>query len=309
MTAMVIDGREVATQLRARLADELAAAAASGAKVGLATVRVGNSASAESYERSLTSLAASLGCPMHPEQLPADAELDDVLGIIGKLNSDSRISGILILRPVPPQIPEDELYRLLDPTKDVEAVTEANAGRMARGIPRFITSTAASVFQLLDHHFRQTGRDPATALVGRTVTVVGRSHNVGRPALWLALDRGATIIGCDQHTSNAGLLGHFTRQADVLIVAAGVPGLIKGDMVRDGVIAIDVGITSVPDPDTGQSRLVGDLDFAEVSAKAEAITPVPGGVGPVTDVWLIRNTVAAAIGRHGGHHPAPWSTS
>jgi methylenetetrahydrofolate dehydrogenase (NADP+) / methenyltetrahydrofolate cyclohydrolase len=309
MSATVIDGRKVAMELRTRLADDLVEAVASGARVGLATVLVGDSSSAEAYERSLANLAASLGCPMHPERLPADAELDDVLGTIGKLNSDSRISGILILRPLPAHIPEDELYRLLDPAKDVEAVTEANAGLMARGTPRFVTSTPASVFQLLDHYLRQVGRDPASWLVGRTVTVVGRSHNVGRPALWLALDRGATIVGCDKHTSDAGRLAEFTVQADVLIVAAGVPGLVTGDMVRDGVIALDVGITSIINPETGKRRLVGDLDFPSVAARAEAITPVPGGVGPVTDVWLIRNTIAAAVGRHGGHPPAPWTTS
>jgi methylenetetrahydrofolate dehydrogenase (NADP+) / methenyltetrahydrofolate cyclohydrolase len=298
MSATVIDGRKVATELRARLAGELAQAVAGGAQVGLATVRVGDSPSAEAYERSLAILAASLGCPMLPERLPADAEADEVLRTIARLNSDPRVSGILVLRPLPPHLVERDLYERLDPYKDVEAVTDANAGLMARGAPRFVTSTAASVFELLDHYFQLSGRDPATALVGRTVTVVGRSHNVGRPALWLALDRGATIIGCDKHTSDAGRLADFTVQADVLIVAAGAPGLITGDMVREGVIAIDVGITSVLDADTGKTRLVGDLDYPSVAARAEAISPVPGGVGPVTDVWLIRNTIAAAVGLH-----------
>ena len=124
--------------------------------------------------------------------------------------------------------------------------------------------------------------------------MVGRSNGVGKPAQWLGLERDATVITCHSGTSEAGRLADFTRQADILIAATGVPGLITGEMVRDGVIAVDVGINAVKDPSTGDTRIVGDLDFEGVGAKAEAITPVPGGVGPVTDVWLVGNTLAAA---------------
>jgi methylenetetrahydrofolate dehydrogenase (NADP+)/methenyltetrahydrofolate cyclohydrolase len=130
------------------------------------------------------------------------------------------------------------------------------------------------------------------------VVIVGRSHNVGKPAVWLALDRGATVISCDVNTDEAGLLEHYTQQADVLIVAAGVPRLITDEHVREGVIAIDVGINPVSDPVTGAVHLVGDLDADRVAMKAEALTPVPGGVGPITDVWLVRNAVIAAIALH-----------
>jgi methylenetetrahydrofolate dehydrogenase (NADP+)/methenyltetrahydrofolate cyclohydrolase len=306
VAATIIDGRRVAAELRARLGDDLAEVTANGARVGLATVAVGDAPAAQAYERSLRTLAASVGCPYRAERLTGDAEPDEVLATVGKLNTDPRVSGILVLRPLPGRIREEELYRLLDPAKDVEAVTAANAGLMAQGTPRFVPSTPASCFHLLDHHLRDTGRDPTTALAGSTITVVGRSHNVGKPALWLALQRGATVISCDKHASDAGTLADFTAQADVLIVAAGVPGLIRGDMVKPGAVVIDVGINTVPDPDNGRTRLVGDVDFASVSAVAGAVTPVPGGVGPVTDVWLIRNTLAAAVARHGGRLPSPW---
>ena len=124
--------------------------------------------------------------------------------------------------------------------------------------------------------------------------LVGRSNNVGKPALWLGLARGATVVSCHHFTSQAGRLAEHTRRADIVIVAAGVPGVVTGEMVKEGVIAVDVGINPVKDPETGKTRLVGDLDYESVAAKAEAITPVPGGVGPITDVWLLRNTVEAA---------------
>ncbi len=221
-----------------------------------------------------------------------------MLATVGKLNADPRVTGILVLRPLPPQVPEVALYRILDPAKDIEAVHPANAGLMAHGLPRFVPSTPASCFYVLDHYARSKGEDPSRFLTGKTVVIVGRSHNVGKPAVWLALDRDATVVSCNLQTSEAGRLEHFTRQADVLIVAAGVPGLITGDHVRDGVIAIDVGINPIEDPLTGKVRLVGDLDAESVALKAEALTPVPGGVGPITDIWLVRNAVIAAIALH-----------
>jgi methylenetetrahydrofolate dehydrogenase (NADP+)/methenyltetrahydrofolate cyclohydrolase len=165
---------------------------------------------------------------------------------------------------------------------------------LALGLPRFTPSTPASVFYLLDRWVESTGRRPSTFYNGKELVLVGRSNNVGKPALWLGLARNATVSSCHHFTSEAGKLAEHTRRADILVVAAGVPGLVDGSMVSDGVIAIDVGINPVTDPETGATRLVGDLDFASVAAKAEAVSPVPGGVGPITDVWLLRNTVRAA---------------
>jgi methylenetetrahydrofolate dehydrogenase (NADP+) / methenyltetrahydrofolate cyclohydrolase len=140
--------------------------------------------------------------------------------------------------------------------------------------------------------------ETSTFYDGKTVVIVGRSNNVGKLALWLALDRNATVVSCDKHTADAGMLTHFTRQADILIVAAGVPSLVTADMVKDGVIAVDVGINPVTNPTTGRTHLVGDIDTDDVAQRAEAVTPVPGGVGPLTDVWLVHNAVRAATALH-----------
>lgn len=152
---------------------------------------------------------------------------------------------------------------------------------------------------MLDRYLVTSGHDPANFYARSTVVVVGRSNNVGKPAVSLGFSRNATVISCDEHTYNAGYLRDYTQNADVLIVAAGVPELIDGSYVREGVIAIDVGINPVEDSYTGKVRLVGDLDFSSVAAKAEAISPVPGGVGPITDVWLLKNAALAAKLVHG----------
>ncbi|HEX7248083.1 MAG TPA: bifunctional 5,10-methylene-tetrahydrofolate dehydrogenase/5,10-methylene-tetrahydrofolate cyclohydrolase, partial [Actinomycetota bacterium] len=167
-------------------------------------------------------------------------------------------------------------------------------GLLALGRPRFVPSTPASCFYLLDSYARSTGVDPADFYVGKTLVVVGRSTSVGKPAQWLALERHATVLAAHSRTASSGRLSEATRQADILIVAAGRPGLVTGDMVSEGVIAVDVGFHTVEDPATGTPRFVGDLDFESVAAKAQAITPVPGGVGPITDVWLVGNTLVAA---------------
>jgi methylenetetrahydrofolate dehydrogenase (NADP+) / methenyltetrahydrofolate cyclohydrolase len=294
MSATVIDGEALAAELRAEVEGEFEALAAKGIRPGLATVLVGEDYAAHAYERRVRRLAEELGCHYDSEVLAADVEHADALAAVGKLNADPRISGILVLRPLPPQVLEAGLYRTLDPLKDVEAVHPDNAGLLALGEPRFTPSTPASIFFLLDRYVERTGRDPATYYNGLDLVLVGRSNNVGKPALWLGLARGATVVSCHHFTSQAGRLAEHTLRADIVIVAAGVPGVVNGEMVKEGVIAVDVGINPVRDPETGKTRLVGDLDFESVAARAEAITPVPGGVGPITDVQLLRNTVAAA---------------
>jgi methylenetetrahydrofolate dehydrogenase (NADP+)/methenyltetrahydrofolate cyclohydrolase len=292
--ARVIDGNALAEELKDRLRAEGKGLAEQGVQAGLATMLVGDDYASHVYERRVRRLAESVGCHYVCERLPADAEQADALAVVGKLNADPRISGILILRPLPAQVSEVELYRILDPIKDIEAVHPLNAGLLALGRPRFIPSTPASCFYLLDRYLQLSGRDPGSFYRGSDLVVVGRSNNVGKPALLLALARNATLISCDEYTFAAGRLPEHTRQADALIVAAGVPGLIGPDHVHDGVIVIDVGINPVTDPGSGKVRLVGDVQSAPVAEKAEALSPVPGGVGPVTDVWLLRNTVVAA---------------
>lgn len=291
MSATVIDGNALAEELSAHVHQELEQLKISGSVPGLATILVGEDHAAAAYERHVRRLAERLGCEYANEHLPGDAELADVLAVVGKLNADPRVTGILVLRPLPAGISEPLVYRALDPYKDVEAVHPENAGLLAHGRPRFVPSTPASCFYLLDSYLRSTGRDPRTAYAGTTLVVVGRSDSVGKPAASLGLQRNATVVTCHSRTAD---LASFTRQADILIVAAGVAGLVTGDMVRDGVIAVDVGIDPVKDPETGKVRFVGDIEFDGVAEKAEAITPVPGGVGPITDVWLIGNAVSAA---------------
>ena len=294
MSARIIDGEAIAAELRREVEEAFREVAFAGVRPGLATVLVGENYAAEAYERRVRRLAEELGCRYGAEVLAPDVEQADALAVVGKLNADPRISGILILRPLPTQVSEAEIYRTLDPLKDIEAVHPDNAGLLALGQPRFVPSTPASVFHMLDRYVEETGRDPATFYNGLDVVLVGRSNNVGKPALWLALARGATVVSAHHFTSLAGRLTEHTERADILIVAAGVPKVVDGEMVKAGVIAIDVGINPVRDEATGRTRLVGDLDFDSVAAKAEAISPVPGGVGPITDVWLVRNTIEAA---------------
>lgn len=290
----VIDGNALAEELHASVEDELKILRLSAVQPGLATVMVGEDFGATAYERHVRRLAEELEYRYVCERLDDDAVLEEVIATIGKLNADPRITGILVLQPLPRHLHEAEINSALDPVKDVEAVHPVNAGLLAQGRPRFIPSTPASCFYMLDSYVRSTGADPARFYRGKTLVVVGRSNGVGKPAQWLGLQRDATVITCHSGTSEAGRLGDFTRQADILIAATGVAAIVTGDMVRDGVIAIDVGINAVKDPATGKTRIVGDLDFDGVGDRAEAITPVPGGVGPVTDVWLVGNTLAAA---------------
>jgi methylenetetrahydrofolate dehydrogenase (NADP+)/methenyltetrahydrofolate cyclohydrolase len=291
VSARVIDGEALAAELRKDAERELAAL---GSRPGLATILVGDDYAARAYERRLRRLAEDLGCRYTHEALDPGAEQADVLAVVGKVNADPRVSGILILRPIPPHISEAELYRTLEPLKDIEAVHPDNAGLLALGTPRYVPSTPASVFHLLDRYVEDSGRDPASFYNGLDLVLVGRSNNVGKPALWLGLARNATVVSCHAYTSQAGRLADHTRAADILVVAAGVPRIVTGDMVKEGAIVVDVGINAVRDEEAGTTRLVGDLDFESVARRAEAVTPVPGGVGPITDVWLLRNTIEAA---------------
>jgi len=288
----IIDGNACAAELGEKLSAEISKLAASGLGPGLATVIAGSDYAAMAYERRVRRLAERLGCYYVAETLTPDVVEAEVLAIVGKLNADPRIAGILILRPLPPQVDEAHVFSTLHPRKDIESVHPDNAGRLALGEPRFVPSTPASCFYLLDHYLVSSGRDPTSFYSGRCVVVVGRSNNVGKPAMLLGMARGAVAISCDEHAYRAGRLREFTTQADVLIVAAGVPRLVGADDVREGAIVLDVGINPEVE-ESGRVRFVGDVDFSSVATRVEAITPVPGGVGPVTDVMLLLNTVRA----------------
>jgi methylenetetrahydrofolate dehydrogenase (NADP+) / methenyltetrahydrofolate cyclohydrolase len=287
---MLIDGRAIARDLKDTLRAELAEL---GSSAGIATLLVGDDLAAQVYQRRIDRNAQELGIASRPEQMPADATLGQVIGKIAELDADPDISGILVLRPMPPHLPESRVFNALPVLKDVEALHPTNAGLLSLGMPRFIPSTPAAAFHMLDTHLRATGREPEVAYDGMELVLVGRSNNVGKPAAILGLQRNATVISAHKHTADAGRLEQHTRQADLLIVAVGVSHLIKGDMVKEGAIVVDIGINATEGPD-GNVVLTGDVDTESVEPVAGAVSPVPGGVGPITDVWVLRNTVHAA---------------
>lgn len=294
MGTRIIDGNALAAELKRQLSEEMAALEEKGIRPGLATVLIGSPYEAEAYEKKIRNLAGDLGCHYTRESLPEDTCEADVMAAVGKLNADPRVSGILILKPLPESISEAAVHGALAPKKDIEAVHPENAGLLALGRPRYVPSTPAACFHALDSYLASWEREPAEFYSRSNLVVVGRSNNVGKPLVSLGFSRNATVTSCDVHTYNAGRLREFTLRADILIVAAGVPWLIDASYVREGVIAVDVGINPVEDPETGETKLVGDLDFESVAEKAEAITPVPGGIGPVTDAWLLNNAILAA---------------
>jgi methylenetetrahydrofolate dehydrogenase (NADP+)/methenyltetrahydrofolate cyclohydrolase len=291
----VIDGRAIALALKADVAREAEALHRAGATAAIATMLIGSDYPAQAYERRIGKIAAELGVGWHRQRLPGDVPLGVVLAEIERLNSDPAVSGILVLRPLPAHVPEEEVFNALDPAKDIEAVHPENAGLLALGRPRYVPSTPAAVFHVLDRWLDAVGEDRADFYHRSLITVVGRSANVGKPAVSLACARGAAVDSVDEWASRAGNLGLYTRRADVLVAAAGVPGLIRAEHVRAGAVVIDVGINRLAGPAASAGRLVGDVQFDTVAPRGRAITPVPGGIGPVTDVWVIRNTVAAAM--------------
>jgi methylenetetrahydrofolate dehydrogenase (NADP+)/methenyltetrahydrofolate cyclohydrolase len=294
MTAHLIDGRARAARLKADVAQEVKQLTTDGIGCGLATVMVGADHRAGAYEGRLARVAADLGVPHRRLVLPATSTQTELLAQVRRLNDDPSVTGILVLRPLPVHIDEAEVFRSLSPVKDIEAVHPENAGLLALGTPRYVPSTAASVFHVLDDWLDSVGEDRPDFYHRSLVVVVGRSNNVGKPAVSLAYARGAAVESVDEWASRTGRLGWHTRRADVLIVAAGVPRLIRSEHVRAGAVVLDVGINLMRDPTTGATRMVGDVDTEDVLPRARAVTPVPGGIGPVTDLWLLRNTVAAA---------------
>lgn len=287
---MLIDGTTYARELTETLREELAQLPAGA---GIATLLVGDDLAAQVYQRRIDRHAREVGIASRPERMPADATLGQVIGKLAELDADPEITGILVLRPLPPGLAESRVLAALPPLKDVEALHPLNAGLLSLGTPRFVPSTPAAAFHMLDRYTASVGRDPGTAYDGLDLVLVGRSNNVGKPAAILGLQRNATVISCHRHTFDAGRLAEHSRAADILIVAVGVPGLITGELVREGAIVIDIGINALQGPD-GTVTLVGDVDTASVEPIAEAVSPVPGGVGPITDIWVLRNTVTAA---------------
>ena len=304
MTAEVIDGRKIAQSLKADVAQEVLQLAAERIPCGLATLAVGHDYAAAAYQRRLERIAGELNVPYRHIALGGASQPAEVRAAISDLNADPSVTGIVVLRPLPGHVPEAGVFCALAPVKDIEAVHPQNAGLLALGTARYVPSTPAAIFHLLDTWLDNSGEDRADFYHRSLITVIGRSNNVGKPAVSLAYDREAAVESVDAWASRAGRLGWHTRRADVLIVAAGSPGLIRSEHIRAGAVVLDVGINRFVDPATGEARMVGDVNFSDAVSRARAISPVPGGIGPVTDVWLIRNTAAAARNQAAEHRNA-----
>jgi len=287
MVARLLDGKSLAADLRAEIAADVAALkAATGRVPGLAVVLVGDDPASRSYVTGKGKACAAAGIYSRQLDLPATATREEILATVRALNADDAIDGILVQLPLPDSSIEREIIEAIDPAKDVDGFHPTNVGRMVLGLPAFVPCTPNGVLEIL--------RRAGVPLSGAAVTIVGRSQLVGRPLSILMSQKGvdATVTLC--HTRTKDLVRH-TREADVVVVAAGRPGTLRADMVRPGVVVIDVGVNRVPDASKAAGhRLVGDVDFEAVAAKAAAITPVPGGVGPLTITMLLRNTVEAA---------------
>ena len=299
MTAVTIDGLAIARRLREEIAEgRVALETATGVRPGLAAVLVGDDPASATYVRMKKRACDEAGFRSRILRLPANTSQEELLRQVDELNADVDIHGILIQLPLPRQIDESRIVRAVDPEKDVDGFHPINVGRLALGEldDAFVPATPAGVLCLLDHS--------RVELAGAEAVVIGRSAIVGKPTAALLLQRHATVTVC--HSATRDLASH-TRRADVLVVAVGKPGLVTKEMVKPGAAVIDVGTNRVPDPEGGRGRLVGDVDFEGVSQVAGWVTPVPGGVGPMTITMLLDNTLKAArraAGVHLGVRPA-----
>jgi methylenetetrahydrofolate dehydrogenase (NADP+)/methenyltetrahydrofolate cyclohydrolase len=287
--AKILDGRSLAQDIRSEVTVGVAEIQQKhGVTPGLAAVLVGDDPASTIYVRNKRRACAEVGMFSDSFTLPWDTDQGEVLALIDQLNSDDRFHGILVQLPLPPQIDTQKIIESTNPSKDVDGIHPYNVGKLVQGRPDFIPGTPAGIQQIL----LRNGYDPA----GQNVVVCGRSEIVGKPLAVLLMQRqsgaNATVTIC--HTGTKNLAIH-TRQADILVAATGQPNMITGTMVKNGAVVIDVGINRVEDSTQRRGyRLVGDVDFDSVSQKAEAITPVPGGVGPMTIGMLLVNTLTAA---------------
>ncbi len=289
MAAKLIKGAEVAKEIREELKKQVAEIKEKKDIVpGLITILVGENPASQSYVRAKQKTAHELEFYSLQDDQPADISQESLLALIDKYNKDPKVHGILVQLPLPKHIDETEVLYAIDPAKDVDGFHPVNVGKLMIGNADFLPCTPAGIQELLVRS--------GTQIEGAEVVVVGRSNIVGKPITNMLIQKGAganatvTVV----HTRTRDVAFH-TRRADILIVAAGVPKYVKGDMVKEGVVVIDVGVNEVGRTDKGKRILVGDVDFDEVAEKASAITPVPGGVGPMTITMLMKNTVKAAL--------------
>jgi methylenetetrahydrofolate dehydrogenase (NADP+)/methenyltetrahydrofolate cyclohydrolase len=283
MSATIIDGKAFAETLRGRVAELVPAfEAVVGRKPGLTVVLVGEDPASTVYVRSKGKATEAAGMKSDTIRLPADTSQDDLLALVRTLNADNSVDGILVQLPLPKQIDEQAIIAAIDPNKDVDGFHPVNAGRLATGLNGFVPCTPLGCLMLL--------KDRLGNLAGKEAVVIGRSNIVGKPMAQLLLGESCTVTIAHSKTRD---LPEVVRRADIVVAAVGRPEMVKRDWIKPGAAVIDVGINRI-DAGEGKTRLVGDVAFDEVSQVAGAITPVPGGVGPMTIAVLLRNTLVAA---------------
>ena len=279
MSAKILSGKEVSARIKEELKVEVEELKGKGIQVGLAVIIVGGDPASRVYVNNKKKACADLGIYSEEYALSGDTKEEDLLSLIDELNSKKEISGILVQLPLPKHIDEERVINRINPKKDVDAFHPVNVGKIMQGNYDFVPCTPAGVMELI----KESGID----ICGKECVVVGRSNIVGKPMSMLLLHKHGTVTICHSRTKD---LAKKTKRADILVAAVGIPEFIKGDMVKEGAVVIDVGINRVAD-----KKLVGDVEFESCEKIASAITPVPGGVGPMTIAMLMKNTVKAAI--------------
>lgn len=288
MTAQIIDGKQVAADMRAELKAEVSKLKEKGIVPGLGVVLVGDDPASKSYVKAKERTCEEIGIYSDDNRLPADTSQEDLIALIKKMNADPKINGILVQLPLPKGLNESEVLLAIAPEKDVDGFHPTNVGKMVVGEKAFLPCTPHGVIELLIRS--------GVTIEGANVVIVGRSNIVGKPLANMLIQKNAignaTVTVCHTRTKD---LAHHTRGADIVIAATGRPNTITAEMIKEGAVVIDVGVNRVEDTTKKKGyRLVGDVDFEVVKEKASFITPVPGGVGPMTITMLLYNTVEAA---------------
>ncbi|HET9922075.1 MAG TPA: tetrahydrofolate dehydrogenase/cyclohydrolase catalytic domain-containing protein [Ktedonobacteraceae bacterium] len=281
MTAQILDGRAMSAEIKAELRDEVRRyverQGKEGQPPGLVIVRVGGDAASGVYSKAVLRLAEDVGVNARLEQLPTSTSADELRAMLLQLNSDRAVHGILVQMPLPAHLSQKMVADTIASSKDIDGISPRSAGNLFLGLPSFLPSTAAAVMEILER--------TQTPLAGKRVVVISRSNVVGKPLGMMLLQKNATVTISHSRTTNLAVL---TRLADVLVAAAGRANMVTANMVKPGAVVIDVGINALP------GGIVGDVDFASVREVAGALTPVPGGVGPLTNVMLLKQCVQAA---------------
>lgn len=278
MTAKILDGKSISEEIKNAIKSEVGRLKVKGVTPGLAVVLVGDNPASKVYVKNKQKACENVGIYSEEHKLPESTSQEELLSIVDRLDKDSKIHGILVQLPLPKHINSDTILKAINPSKDVDGFHPYNVGMLMIGEPVFIPCTPYGVMKMVEHS--------GIAVEGKTAVVVGRSNIVGKPVALLLMQKNATVTICHSKTKD---LAEVCKNADILIAAIGKPKMIRADMVKEGAVVIDVGINRLSD-----GSLVGDVDYEEVSKKAGWITPVPGGVGPMTITMLLNNTLEAA---------------